>query len=62
MTAGDGNHFLRAAMAAVRDCAETMETQAASLRQSLTAVPIDERLRTAVIELCGASPSASKSG
>ena len=36
-----------------------METQAASLRQSLTAVPIDERLRTAVIELCEGLNDAS---
>ena len=38
-------------MAAVRDCAETMETQATSLRQALPAVPMPEELRAAVVEL-----------
>lgn len=32
-------------MAAVRDCADTMETQAASLLQALLQLPMDEELR-----------------
>ena len=51
MTAGDGNTLLRAAIAAVRDCAATMETQATSLWQALPAVPMPEELRAAVVEL-----------
>ena len=43
--------MLRSAMAAVRDCADTMETQAASLLQALLAVPLDEGLRAHAREL-----------
>ncbi len=43
--------MLRAAVAAVRDCADTMETQAASLLQALTTVPLDEGLRANAREL-----------
>jgi len=51
MTVSDRKTVLRAAMAAVRDCAETMETQATSLRQAMPAVPMPEELRAAVVEL-----------
>lgn len=44
MTTPDGQ-LLQAAMAAVRDCADTMETQAASLLQALLKLPMDEGLR-----------------
>ncbi len=50
MTAGDRNHSLRAAMTAVRDCAETMEAQAASLLQALLRLPMDEGLRARAME------------
>ena len=50
MTAGDRNHLLRAAMTAVRDCAETMEAQAASLLQALLRLPMDEGLRARAME------------
>ena len=50
MTAGDRNHLLRAAMTAVRDCAETMEAQAASLLQALLRLPMDEGLRARALE------------
>jgi hypothetical protein len=44
MTTRD-RQLLQAAMAAVRDCADTMETQAASLLQALLQLPMDEELR-----------------
>ena len=44
MTTPD-RQLLQAAMAAVRDCADTMETQAASLLQALLKLPMDEGLR-----------------
>ena len=50
MTADDRNHSLRAAMTAVRDCAETMEAQAASLLQALLRLPMDEGLRARAME------------
>ena len=49
MTAGDNKTLLRAAMAAVRDCAGTMDTQATSLLQSLLTVAIDKGLRTTAL-------------
>jgi hypothetical protein len=51
MTTRDRQKMLRAAVAAVRDCADTMETQAASLLQALTTVPLDEGLRANAREL-----------
>ena len=50
MTTRD-RQMLRAAMAAVRDCADTMETQAASLLQALLTVPLDDGLRAHAREL-----------
>jgi CRISPR/Cas system-associated endonuclease Cas3-HD len=44
MTTRD-RQLLQAAMAAVRDCADTMEAQAASLLQALLQLPMDEELR-----------------
>ena len=49
MTSGDQKTLLRAAMAAVRDCAGTMDTQATSLLQSLLTVAIDKGLRTTAL-------------
>jgi hypothetical protein len=61
MTTDDRQKLLRAAMAAVRDCSETMETQAASLLQALPAVAIDEGLRAAAIDLgAGLKDAASR--
>jgi hypothetical protein len=50
MTADDRNQLLRGAMTAVRDCAETMEAQAASLLQALLRLPMDEGLRARAME------------
>ena len=44
------NTLLRAAMTAVRDCADTMETQAASLLEALPTLPMHERLRASAME------------
>jgi hypothetical protein len=52
MTSGAGKTALRAAMAAVRDCAESLDAQAASLQQQLPPVAIDAKLRDAALELC----------
>ena len=43
--------MLRAAIAAVRDCADTMETQAAGLLAALPTVAISEELRARALEL-----------
>jgi hypothetical protein len=53
------NTLLRAAMAAVRDCADTMETQAASLLEALPTVPMDEGLRASALELSAGLKDAS---
>jgi hypothetical protein len=53
MTAGDTKTLVRAALAAVRDCAETMENQATSLLQALPELSMNEELRPAVLELSG---------
>jgi hypothetical protein len=50
MTADDRNQLLRGAMTAVRDCAETMEAQAARLLQALLRLPMDEGLRARAME------------
>jgi hypothetical protein len=59
MTTGDRQALLKAAMAAVRDCADTMETQAASLLQALPTVAIDEGLRANALELSAGLKDAS---
>jgi hypothetical protein len=41
----------RAAIAAVRDCADTIEDRSASLLKSLPDVPMDDALRATVVEL-----------
>ena len=53
------NHLLQAAMAAVRDCASTMETQAASLLAALPKVPMDEALRASALKLSAGLNDAS---
>jgi hypothetical protein len=55
----DRQTLLRAAIAAVRDCADTMETQAASLLQSLPELPMSEGLRATALELSAGLRDAS---
>lgn len=43
-----------AAASAVRDCADTMEAQAASLVSAVADVPMDALLRARAVELCAA--------
>ena len=52
MSNDDGRQLLRAAMAAVRTCADTMDAQATGLREALAAVPMDVPLRTNAVDLC----------
>ena len=51
MNTTDTSILLRAAMAAVRECAVTMETQAESLLLALPELSMNEKLRPAVLEL-----------
>ncbi len=53
------NTLLQAAMAAVRDCASTMETQAVSLLAALPKVPMDEALRASALKLSAGLNDAS---
>jgi hypothetical protein len=41
----------RAAIAAVRDCADTIEDRSAKLLQSLRDVPVEESLRATIVDL-----------
>ena len=59
MTAGAGKTLPRAAMAAVRDCAETLEAQATSLQQQLPSVAIEAGLRATALELSAALKDVS---
>jgi len=52
MNTTDTPVLMRAAMAAVRDCADTMETVADKLLLALPELSIDEELRPAVLKLC----------
>jgi hypothetical protein len=49
--ASERQTLLRAAVAAVRDCADTLEQGAVSLMQSLQDVSMEDRLRAAVVDL-----------
>jgi len=51
MTADESRIVPRAAIAAVRSCADTMETQGAHLLQALPRLPVNEALRPAVLGL-----------
>jgi len=53
------NNLLRAALAAVRDCVDTMEAQAASLLEALPTVPMHEGLRASALELSAGLNDAS---
>jgi hypothetical protein len=55
----DRKTMLRAAIAAVRDCADTMETQAAGLLQALPRAAISEELRARALELSAGLKDAS---
>jgi len=55
----NSDNLLQAAMAAVRDCASTMETQAASLLAALPKVPMDEALRASALDLSAGLRDAS---
>jgi len=59
MMAGDRKTLLRAAIAAVRDCAAQMENCATSLLQALPKLPMDEGLRATAIELGAGLTDAS---
>ena len=59
MTARDSTNLQRAAIAAVRDCADTMETQAASLLQALPTLPMDAALRANALDLSAGLRDAS---
>lgn len=47
-----GRATIRAAMTAARDCADTMEVQAASLVGAVADVPMDAALRAQTVEHC----------
>lgn len=53
------NNLLRAALAAVRDCADTIEAQAVSLLEALPTVPMHEGLRASALELSAGLKDAS---
>jgi len=53
------DNLLQAAITAVRDCADTMETQAESLREALPTMPMDEGLRASALELSAGLKDAS---
>jgi hypothetical protein len=55
----DRKTMLRAAIAAVRDCADTMETQAADLGQALRELAISPDLRANALDLCAGLKDAS---
>ncbi len=57
--ARNSNNQLRAAIAAVRDCADTMETQAASLLQALPTLPMDEGSRASALSVSAGLRDAS---
>ena len=51
MTAGNTQRTVRAAMAAVQDCAAQIDDRAESLLQALPTMPMDEALRATALEL-----------
>ena len=51
MTSSAKRTLLSAAIAAVRDCADTMETQATGLKQALPELSLDGESQAAVLEL-----------
>ena len=59
MTVGDTQRTLRAAIAAVRDCATQMENRAENLLLALPRLPMDEGLRATALDLGAALKDAS---
>jgi hypothetical protein len=59
MMSGDHRNLLRAAIAAVRDCADTMEVQAGDLLQALPTVPMEEGLRPQALQISAQLKEAS---
>jgi len=59
MTADEKRTLLRAAIAAVRDCADTIETQGTGLLQSLPTAAISEELQVRALELSAGLKDAS---
>lgn len=57
--ASDKQALLRATIAAVRDCADSMDAQAAGLLRSLPTLAISEELRAHALELTGGLKDAS---
>jgi hypothetical protein len=55
----DTQLLVRAAIAAVRGCADTMDAQAAGLQQALPAVPMTDELRTDVMRQVAALKDTS---
>ena len=61
MMPGDKRSLLQAAIAAVRDCADTMEAQAGDLLQALPTLPMDEALRPEALQIsAGLRDAASR--
>lgn len=60
MKTGPGDSSTRAALNAVRDCADTMDAQAAGLRQALPAVPMTDDLRASVMGLLAGLEDTSR--
>jgi hypothetical protein len=56
---GDKRNLLSAAIAAVRDCADTMEAQAGDLLQALPTVPMEEGLRPQTLQISAQLKEAS---
>jgi len=59
MTAGDQKTLVRAAMAAVRDCADVIDAQASSLLDALLRLPMDDGLRARAMEIVDGLKDAS---
>jgi hypothetical protein len=56
---GDNRNLLSAAIAAVRDCADTMEAQAGDLLQALPTLPMDAGLRPGALRISAGLRDAS---
>jgi hypothetical protein len=56
---GDHRNLLQAAIAAVRDCADTMEAQAGDLLQTLPTLPMDAGLRPGALQISAGLRDAS---
>lgn len=59
MNFGENPVSVQKAIAAVRDCADSLEARAVSLQRALPPLPMDEGLRASAMELCSALKDAS---